>query len=233
MYRLTALPESIEVSGCHTDLCTHSCSYQCNKVCSGVCHYQTGCVTVGTSSNEFCSLCVVVGWSERNVSPGVSLVFIITWTGHSPTSVSPGNVLVKSLSVIFVMLHSLLWCLFPSASIIQVIVMIKCHVYGFITASFPFFPTRCSVMVLLFLASINLWAGKRGFWKFLPSGQHLPDSHVHPGALDVPATHHPVVLRQRLHHRVSLQCWGRAAALRLHRRLTMSCHEDPWHRVVP
>lgn len=101
------------------------------------------------------------------------------------------------------------------------------------TAPLPFVSTRCSIMVLPFLASRSLWGRKRRIWKILPRAQHLSECHIDSGALDVPAAHCPVFLGQGLHHRAGLQCCGWATALHLHWCLTSRRHEDTRDSVVP
>lgn len=77
------------------------------------------------------------------------------------------------------------------------------------TASTPLpLPTRSicwSIMVPHCLACISSLVRRGCFREALPGPQHLPDSHIHSGALDVPGAHHPVLLCHRLHHSAVLQ----------------------------
>lgn len=68
-------------------------------------------------------------------------------------------------------------------------------------------------------------------WEALTWPQHLSDSHVHPGALDVFGAHGPVILSYRLQHAALLQGRGRTQVFQKSRTL-LRCRDDARDGVV-
>lgn len=110
------------------------------------------------------------------------------------------------------------------------------HSISRVTAITPLPFPRLSILLLFvvpsWLSCISPLVRGGCLREALPRPQHLSDSHIHSGALNVPGAHRPVLLWHRLHHSAVLQGWTQTAAFRLWRWLSLGCWKDAGNSVV-
>lgn len=88
------------------------------------------------------------------------------------------------------------------------------------------------LMITVFRGCLALSICPRFLWKFLPLSQHLSNSHVDAGGLQVLGTHLPILIRAVLNHWANRKVWRRSLVEAWRQSCPLRVGEDSGDSVV-